>query len=242
MGERGFTRSFPHELEREILGTLGQNDLTRTALVCRRFRDTSVALLFRHIARWSVHVDDDGDAVYSPLSTSFEAVFRVFEDTTLGRHVRFLDVTIALLFETAGADLACARPLTPETLPTVWKSMPGLVALCLKGSTPTGENLGLQDVTFPHLRRLRLDEPDSCIEFIMRHLHRLQNLRLPFDTDTEVTLPVGDLDVSVAAPMHYQGPFLAFMPLLHADSSARSLVSPAGAPRESASLDYRPKD
>ncbi|KZV85265.1 hypothetical protein EXIGLDRAFT_841614 [Exidia glandulosa HHB12029] len=218
MDEHRFSRLFPPELEHRILALLGHSDLTRTALACRRFRDLSVSLLFRHIALRSVHFDDKGDAVYRTLNNSCKAIFRILDNITLGRHVRFLEVYVPWLFGTV--DHGRAAGMTTDELYTVWSSMPGLVALSVSGPIPNDQDLGLQDIDFPRLQRLELSRPDCFIGFLQRHLPRLQHLSV-----VGVTNIPADCDLTVDTLVHYEGPYLLLMRLLHAGTRTHSLES-----------------
>ncbi|KZV85262.1 hypothetical protein EXIGLDRAFT_726336 [Exidia glandulosa HHB12029] len=220
MDEHRFSRLFPPELEQKILALLGLLDLTRTALVCRRFRDMSESLLFRHIAVWSVHFDDKGDAVHDLLHNWHKAIFCILDDVTLGRHVRFLEVNVPQL---VGAVVdGRAAPMSADELHTVWSSMPGLIALSINGWIPDGQDLGLQNIDFPRLQRLRIDTPDRCIDFLQRHLPRLQHLsvvgitKIPFNWD---------MTVATSTLVHYEGPYPLLMQLLPDGAPTHSLES-----------------
>lgn len=207
-----FTRPFPRELEHEILGTLGQRDLIITALVCQRFRDISVSLLFRHIARWSTFVGDEGKPQYDPLPRSYLALFRIIDEPALGRHVRFLDVCARKLLGSWPYDTP--RRASKEDLHMLWLSMPGLIALSITGSIHCGPDLGLTDVHFPRLKRLRMDEPEECPEFVIRHLNTLTHLRISHDSK----LSIGN--ATAVALAQYEGPFDIFMQQLRFRSEA----------------------
>ncbi|KZV84945.1 hypothetical protein EXIGLDRAFT_753553 [Exidia glandulosa HHB12029] len=207
MDERRFSRLFPSELEHKIFALLGLLDLTRTALVCRRFRDMSQSLLFRHIAYayWSAHFDDKGDPVQKLLHNWHKAIFCILDDVTLGRHVRFLKVYVGQL-----------KPMSADELHTVWSSMPGLIALSLDGLIPDGQDLGLRNIDFPRLQRLRIDTPDRCIDFLQRHLSRLQHLVVDI---TKIPLN------SATSLVHYEGPYSVLTQLLPDGAPTHSLKS-----------------
>ncbi|KZV85247.1 hypothetical protein EXIGLDRAFT_775742 [Exidia glandulosa HHB12029] len=82
--------------------------------------------------------------------------------------------------------------------------MPGLIALSITGTIPCGPDLGLTDVHFPRLRRLRMDEPEGCPEFVIRHLNTLTHLRIPHYSK----LSIGD--ATAVDLTHYEGPFDIF--------------------------------
>ncbi|KZV84944.1 hypothetical protein EXIGLDRAFT_726618 [Exidia glandulosa HHB12029] len=216
MDERHFSRHFPPELEHKILSLLGQLDLTRAALVCRRFRDMSESSLFRHIASWSVHLDEKGRAVKK--YNWHRAVFRILDDVALGRHVRFFEVSVTQISRTA--EPGRARPLNSYDLHTLWSSMPGLIALSVNGWMPNGQDLGLQNIDFPRLQRLRLDRADLGVEFLQRHLPRLKQLRVQGFTN----IPV-DCDLTVGTLVHYEGPYLLLVQLLPDGAPTHSLES-----------------
>ncbi|KZV81129.1 hypothetical protein EXIGLDRAFT_844893 [Exidia glandulosa HHB12029] len=198
-----FTRPFPLELEHEILGDLGQRDLIITALVCQRFRDISVSLLFRHIARWSTFVGAEGKPQYNKLPRSYLALFRIIDEPALGRHVRFLDVCAVKILGSWPYDIP--RRASKEELHMFWLSMPGLVALSITGRIYCGPDLGLTDVHFPRLKRLRMDEPEECPEFVMRHLNTLTHLCISHDSKLSIE------NATAVALAQYEGPFDIFM-------------------------------
>ncbi|KZV85244.1 hypothetical protein EXIGLDRAFT_775739 [Exidia glandulosa HHB12029] len=199
-----FRRSFPLELEHEILGYLYPKDLMHTALVCRRFRDISTPLLLRDAARWAVRVDAEGKNVYEPRPKVHMLIHRIVEHGDVGRHVRFLDVR--------ASDL---RRMTREALRAVWSSMSRLVALSIKGRIypPGPTDLALTDIHFARLKRLRFDDMKKCPDFVPRHLSALTHLRL--DEDAELVIEGRQR----AFLTHYEGAFAPLMLQCDLDSS-----------------------
>ncbi|KZV84952.1 hypothetical protein EXIGLDRAFT_841819 [Exidia glandulosa HHB12029] len=190
MALQAFSRTFPGELECDILERLGQRDLLSTFLVCRRFRAISGPLLLRHIARYRVLVDEQGNRTHPLLPKAYKVFARLIQDSEICRHVRYFEVPTDF------------RPyaVPPDAFRTMWLSMTNLVALSLCAKFIIGFDWGLEDIYFPMLRRLRVDSHSLCPSLITLHIHSLTHLRL----DDNVDVPPDD--TQPASLTHYHGP------------------------------------